>query len=507
MSTLTVTPRAEAETRTTGGRRAGSVVALARFEAREMLFQIPVLLFAAIYLVLTAMRLFKAEGMNDFPVLHMADRDTQGLPQLFALAVLISANSAVLRVRRDKTAEQFGMLPMEPWRRTLAHVLSIVPFALFTAVVVGIDFTVAALKPGAVGTGSVGELLVGPLTVLAAGIVGILLAGLWPLTFLPVLLLMVAYLTLVGPVVLDGDWSQWFYPVVTDGNSGGIPVPSDLLGRPAGWHALYLAALCALLTCVAMILKGGRTRVVKAATVLALAVTVTAAFGQRPDGGAALAEARRTATEHPEKVQSCKEYGGSTYCSFPEWDGQRGRWAQVVDRVQGNAGLTVPLTVRQRVDVSGGVESDAALSPQKARGDVTIGTRWGGNRVSEFAVGVASVLVAGSEQAAEQLCGARAVTVMWLTLGGEPNPRDTFRSLRIDDSTEGSAVVRTPADPIALTAQQTAVVNELLTRPRAEVTAKVKAHWTELTAPGTSTADAARLLGVQAPKGEETCGE
>ncbi|MET8983293.1 ABC transporter permease [Streptomyces sp. NPDC004539] len=507
MSTLTAPPATAAQPRAAGPRRFASVVALARFEARELALQIPVAAVTVLWIVLTVLRLTREEGMDDFPVLFMADRDTQDFPQLLALAVLISVNTGVLRGHRDKTVEQFSMLPLEPWRRTLGHVLSIVPFALFTAVAVGVDFAFSALKPGAVGSGSVGELLVGPLTVMFAGIIGILLAGLWPLTLVPVMLAVVAYLTLVGSVALTGDWSQWFSPVVGD-TGGGIPNPSNLLGRPAGWHALYLAALCVLLACVALLVKGGRTTALKAAAVLALAVTVAAAFGQRPVDGTALAEARRTVSEHPEKVQSCEERGGSTYCSFPEWNGQRARWAQVVDRVRAASGSTAPLTVRQRIDVTGGIERDAALEPQTGAGQVTIGTRWGGNHVPEFAVGVASVLVAGTEGAAsENLCGARGVTVMWLTLAGDPTPEDTFKALRIDDSNVGSGIVRAPTDSFGLTARQTDVVNSVLDRPAAEVTAAVKAHWSELTSPRTTTADAARLLGVEVPKGADTCNE
>ncbi|MFM9614986.1 ABC transporter permease [Streptomyces niveiscabiei] len=507
MSTLTATPTTATEPKAPGPRRLASVLALARFEARELLLQVPVVLFGLLWITFTVVKLVREEGMDDFPILHMVDRDTQALPQFFSIAILVSVNSAVLRARRNKTDEQFSMLPMEPWARALAHTLSVVPYALFTALVVGVDFGVAAIRPGAVGSGSVAELAVGPLTVMFAGLVGILLAGLWPLTFVPVLVVAVVYLAVVESVSLDGSWTSWFSPVVTDENANGLPVPSNLLERHSGWHALYLLALCVLLTCVAMLLKGGRTVAIKAVTVLALAVTVVAGFGQRPGDQTALAQARRTASEHPEKVQSCAEYGGSTYCSFPEWNGQRAQWAKVVDRVRENAGVTTPLTVRQRIDVSDGVGSDYSLTPQTGAGQATVGTRWGGNRVPEFAVGVASVLVAGSESAAENLCGARGVTVLWLALGSDPTPKDTFRNIRVGDSTVGSAIVLSSTDTVSMTAQQTDVVNSLLTRPRTEVTAAVKAHWTELTSPRTTTADAARLLGVEAPKGAETCGE
>ncbi|WP_075734444.1 ABC transporter permease [Streptomyces acidiscabies] len=506
MSTLTATPTTVAEPKNPGPRRLAPVLALARFDARELLLQVPVVLFGLLWLTFTVVKLVRDEGMDDFPILHMVDRDTQALPQFFSIAILVAVNSAVLRARRNKTDEQFSMLPMEPWARALAHTLSVVPYALFTALVVGVDFGTAAIRPGAVGSGSVAELVVGPLTVMFAGLIGILLAGLWPLTFVPILIVAVVYVAVVESVSLDGSWTSWFSPVVVE-NTSGIPVPSNLLDRHSGWHALYLLALCVLLACVAMLVKGGRSVALKAAAVLALAVTVVAGLGQRPGDQTALAEARRTASEHPEKVQSCAEYDGSTYCSFPEWNSQRAQWAKVVDRVRAGAGVATPLTVRQRIDVTDGIGGDYTLTPRPGAAQATVGTRWGGNRVPEFAVGVASVLVAGSEKAAENLCGARGVTVLWLALGNDPTPEDTFRGLRLDDSTVGSAIVRSTTDSVSMTAQQTDVVNSLLARPRTEVTAAVKAHWTELTSPRTTTADAARLLGVEAPKGAETCGE
>ncbi|WP_367322190.1 ABC transporter permease [Streptomyces sp. HUAS ZL42] len=495
------------------GRRASAVLALARFEARELLLQIPVLLIFALYVVLVVWRLLHQEGMDDFPVLNTVDRSTQGEPLLFAVALLICTNAAALRSRKNGTAQQFDVLAMDPWRRTLAHVLSVVPYAALTAVVVAAQFLREALKPGAIGHGSLGELAVGPLTVLLAGVTGVLLARLLPTAFVlaPFVLAVYLLIAVASAAASEGAWTGWLSPVVFSGTSGGDPVPSDLLGRSAGWHALYVAALCALVICAALLLSGGRTRAIRTATALALAATAAGVIGQLPRDDGALEAARRTASEAPQKVQSCTVYGGSTYCSFPEWNGVRSDWAGVVDRVRSAAGGTAAeaaLTIRQRIDTSSGVEADSALSPSVTPHQVTVGTHWGGNRVPEFAVGVASVLVTGSEEAAAQeLCDARAVTIMWLVLGTDPTPLTTFQNLRLDDSTDGSGVILAPTEPLSLTAHQTTVLRELLARPRAEETARVKAHWTELTSPNTSTAEAAKLLGVAVPKGAESCEE
>ncbi|KUN80225.1 hypothetical protein [Streptomyces griseoruber] len=497
-------------------RRFRAVLALARFETHDLLTQIQILFFFALCLGLVVLQMVRQEGMDDYPILNMVDRDTQTVPPLFALAVLVCANAAALRSRKYGTVHQFDVLAMDSWRRTLAHILSVVPFAALTALLVLARYTREALKPGAIGHGSLGELVVGPLTVLLAGVVGVLLARLLPSSFTPILFVIVFYLAVVVASELAGQgkgWAwQWLSPVSLDSVPSGDPVPSDLLGRPAAWHALYLLGLCAVVACAALLLSGGRTRAVKAATALALATTMAGVIGQVPRDTAALEEARKVASETPLKVQSCTKYDGSTYCSFPEWNGVRDDWSGVVRRARSLAGGTAatrPLTIRQRIDVTGGVEQDSSLTALTTPGEVTVGTHWGGNRVPEFAVGVATVLVTGTEEATTgELCGdARAVTIMWLALGADPTPLATFRDVRLDDSDKGSAVILAPTSGFSLGADQTTVVRELLDRPRAEITERVKTHWTELTSASTTTAQAAKLLGVPVPKEAEKCEE
>jgi hypothetical protein len=491
--------------------RAAAVLALARFESRELLLQIPVFAMFALYLAYTCWQLWGGgEPMDDFPALQDADRATQDRPLLVAVAVLVSANRGALRSRRRGTDQTFDVLVVEPWRRTAAHLLSVVPAAALTALVVLLDFTCTALKPGAAGHGSPAELAVGPLVVLLAGVLGVLLARLVPSAFAAPLLVVAGLVlaTLVSAGLEDADWQRWLWPVV--GDAGTEPFPSELLGRPAAWHALYLTGLALTLACAAVLVSGGRTRLVAAMTVAALAVTGAGVVGQGSGEPAGLAAAREKASVAPEKVQPCRVQGRDAYCAYPEWSGRTDEWAEAVGRVRslagGGAGAT-RLTVRQRVDARYGLDGDAALQPSRTPGRVTVGTRWGGNRVPEFAVAVASVLVAGDEYAMGEACDARVVTVMWLALGAQPDPMSAFRHVRLDDRVSGSGIALTPTNPLAMTAQQTDVVRELLEKPRYGITAKVKAHWAELTSPKTTTARAAELLDVPVPKGADTCGE
>jgi len=482
--------------------RLAAVLALARFEARELLMQVPVFVFLALYVGYTGWNLFSGrEGMDDYPVLQNVDRATQSGPILLGIALLVCVNRAVLRSRRQGTDRHFDVLVMEPWRRTVAHALSVVPFAVATALVVAFQFGWEAMKAGAVGHGSLAELAVGPLVILLAGVLGVLLARLIPHGFVipPFVIGAYAVTALVAASTQGSHWVRWLGPVVSE--EGADPFPSDLLGRPAAWHALYLAGVAVLLFCVAVLIGGGRTRAIKAVTAVAVAATAVGVAGQTPGDSAGLIAARSKASVTPEKVQTCLTHGRSTYCAYPEWAGRTADWAETVARVQslaGGAAGGARLTVRQRVDARYGLEDDAALVASTTPGTVTVGTRWGGNRIPEFSVGVASVLVAGDEASAGEMCDARVVTTMWLALGALPDPKSALRDVRLDDSDEGSALALAPTNPLSMSAEQTRIVRELLHTPRYSVTAKVKAHWTELTSPKTSTARVAHLLGVAA---------
>lgn len=115
------------------GRPAAAVLALARFEARELLHHIPVFVFLPLYFGFTGWQLFAGDAAGDYPILQDVDRGTQSGPLFLAIALLACVNRTVLRSRRNGTDGHFDVLVMEPWRRTLAHALSVVPYAVVTA--------------------------------------------------------------------------------------------------------------------------------------------------------------------------------------------------------------------------------------------------------------------------------------------------------------------------------------------------------------------------------------
>ncbi|MER7638082.1 ABC transporter permease [Streptomyces sp. NPDC126522] len=485
-----------------------AVLQLARFEARKLLLRVPVLGMFALYVVWIVWRM-PSTG-NGFPALQDVDRATQTGPMLPALAVMLCANQAVLRSRRQDTDRHFGVLVLEPWRRTVAHVLSVVPVVALTALLVAAQFTWAVLEPGSVGRGSVNELLVGPLTVLLAGAVGVLLARVVPSPFAAPMLLVLAFFStlFLGAVASGGEGSatRWLVPMV--GSSSSTSLPSDLLGRPAAWHALYLLGLALTVALAAVLINGGRTKTVAALLVVAIGLGTWGAVGQAGKVPKATITAREVATVTPEKVQSCERHGRATYCAYPEWMPRATTWANVTDHVQSLAGGTAAqehLLVRQRVDARYGMDGDGAIQASPVPYQVTVGTGWGGPRVPEFAAAVSAVLVLRTEKASEQMCDGRMVTIMWLALSWQSNPLAELSKVRLDDSITGSALVLSPTDPMSMTAEQTTVVRELFKAGSTSVAPKVKAHWAELTAPKVTTARVAELLGVKAPVGADKC--
>ncbi|WP_328561289.1 ABC transporter permease [Streptomyces coelicoflavus] len=486
-------------------RGARAVLALARFETRRLLLSVPVVIAFVAYVAWIVWR--TRDSWDGNPALQDADRATQSMPMLVGLAVLLGAARAVVRSERHGTEHHFSVLVLQPWRRTAGHALSVVPAALLTAVCVAGQFGWEALKPGAIGHGSPAELAVGPLTVLGFGALGVLLGRLTMSAFAaPLLVVVLLFVFVLGSGPSEVSGLSWLVPAVPE--LGPDILPSDLLGRPAAWHALYLAGAALSIALLAVAVAGGRTAAVRAGLVLSLAATVTGGFLQA--GGATpsteLTAARERASTHPELT--CAEHGGSRYCAFPEWVPRSGTWAGVVDRVQAVAGGSAherPLVVRQRIDARYGPGTDAAIPALTEADRVTVGTAWGGNRVPEFSSAVAAVLVAGSEAAGSELCDGRMVTVMWLSLSWQDDPMNALRRVRLDDSVTGSALVLSPTDPLTMTEGQTDVVRRLLENPPAGTGARVKEHWAELTAPGVTTARVAELLGVPGPGKADSC--
>jgi hypothetical protein len=480
-------------TRVRGGRRA--VLALARVEARRLLLH-PLVLIALVTYVTLLIR--AAGGSEDaYPVLQDFDRETQFGQLLLGLAVMVAANLAVLRSHRRGTEAYLAVLVLPAWRRTVAHLLSVLPTVLVGALIVAGQFTAAALKPGAVGHGSVSELATGPLLVLLPGVLGVLLGRVARSAFVAPLAVIAVLAVTVVFVASPRSALRGLAPVLFD--EGARPLPSDLVGRPAAWHALYLLALAVLVGAGAVLVSGGRTRAVRATALGALGAVVTTVVLQGTAPTDAVRAAREVATRTPAAVQDCERHGATTYCAFPEFTPWIDEWARVTDEVRSLAGApdaTRALTVRQKVAALDGPSGDRDLSPA-APGESTATTAWGDERELEFAASVARGLVVGHERYEGAYCDARGVLMVWMAVRATRDGEAMFE--RLGQGFNSPGVIQAPVTAVSLRARELAVLQALLAEPRREVDRRVKASWAELSAPGTTTDRAAALLGVTAP--------
>ncbi|MFE7765852.1 ABC transporter permease [Streptomyces sp. NPDC057438] len=498
MTTMTGRPVAASEPAQRRVRgEAQAVLALARTEARRLLLH-PLVLIALVTYVTLLLRSGDAP-QDAYPVLQDVDRETQLGQLLLGLAVLVAVNLAVLRSHRRGTEAYFGVLVLQPSRRTVAHLLSALPMVLVAALIVAGQFTAAALRPGAVGHGSVSELVTGPLLVLLSAALGVLLGRVARSAFVaPLAVVAVVAVTFV--FVAEAHSAAWLRGLaLVRFDEGARPLPSDLVGRPAAWHALYLLALAVLVAAGAVLTSGGRTRAVRATALAALGAVVTAVVLQGTAPTDTVREARETATRDPAAVQDCERHGATTYCAFPEFTPWTGEWARVTEQVRSLAGApdaTRALTVRQRVAALDGPSGGTEPTPA-APGEVTATTAWGGERELEFAASVARGLVVGHERYEGVHCDARGVLMVWLAVRGTRDGEAMFE--RIGQGPDSPGVILAPVNALVLRGRELAVLQALLDQPPQEVDRRVKASWAELSASGTTTDRAAALLGVTAP--------
>ena len=251
--------------------RAGVVSALARIEARRLLLH-PLLLVG---LALTALLTWQVRDEDSLGYVLLMGAGVLPL----AIGVLLAANAAALRPRRDDAEELYATLPAPASARTLALLAAVGVAAVGSVVVVlaqatafgawgGLDVTYS----GQLETPRLVHLVQGPLLVAFFGALGVALARLVPLLITATLgvLVLLASIAIVGwgP---ENAWRWLFPPVngaIAPGGVEGWPCdradPSWCPARVAFddgtmlWHALYLVALTGLAAGVAL-LRDGRT--------------------------------------------------------------------------------------------------------------------------------------------------------------------------------------------------------------------------------------------------------
>ncbi|TDC84196.1 hypothetical protein E1193_06355 [Micromonospora sp. KC606] len=495
-----------------------AMVALARVEAVRLLRH-PVTIAGILLFVGPELYGWLSGGANRYPVLQDEDRSKQFLA-LLALggAALIAANLAALRAHRHATTVLYDtfVLP-QPWR-TGAFLLSVVPFGLLVAVLVAVRIGLLAAVPGAAGRPNPYELAAYPAAVLLLGAAGVLLARLVRAVIVaPLLLLVLAVVTVAGllPSTPAAARLRWLLPIAMD--EPPMPLPVDLMSRPAGWHLAYVVGLIVLVAAAALAVTGARGRRLVAAGAAGLSITVLAGSAQFFPTSDAVRTAQATAAERPAEMQSCQRIDQVTYCAFDDFAPWVGGWDAVVRGVLRRvpeAQARQPLAVRQRIStadraanglvVTAEEQAAAAAAWRRVDADagtpnaVTVGTRWGdGESEIGFAGLVAYEVVArAGGPAGGQVCGARGVLVGWLA--GQATPKATDGLREVDANSWGGVPFGEWQFPVALSVpdREMAVALALLKRPADEVAELVRRSWAELSAAGTPTERAGELFGV-----------
>jgi hypothetical protein len=509
-----------------------AVLALARVEMVRMLRH-PVTVAATLFLAASWVSAWFGIGTGRYPVLPDLDRDSAvGMMMLIGGAALVVGNLAVLRAHRDGTTNLNRVLILPDHARTLAHLLAPLPLAAVGAVLLVARMAVLAICAPAAGHPNPYELAIGPAAVLLLGALGVLLGRLTRSAVAAPLALLVLLAGLVALVpITHGGNSLWLAP---QGGPGlPMPTPVSLMGRPTAAHLAYLLGLAGLLAVVALLRAGARGVRVAAAGAVALACTVVGGAAQLSPPDRAVAAARTAVMNHPSQHETCRELGPITYCALAGF----GRWIPAWNTVVHAVAARVPaparsarLTVRQRIvflGQDGGFGREQLLAAWRADdaaagtpGAIGVDTRWGTGRATVNLAGqVAYRLVTGQtgeglverNPAGATACGGVGVLVVWLAGQVSASARSGLGELAVDARDEGGGVSFSFDEnqmfpSVHVPAPELTVATQALDRPRADIAARVQRSWATLTAPGTTAAQAAQILGVPAPATSTTCG-
>ncbi|WP_285735981.1 hypothetical protein [Kitasatospora phosalacinea] len=463
------------------------------------------------------------DAAHRFPVLQDESWFVHLPLLLLAAGALLAANQAALRSHRDSTETVYETLVVGRARRVLAHLLSLLPTVLIAAVLTAARIGYLANRPGAVGQVRYWDLLAGPLCVLLAGVIGVLLSVFATSGVVaPTAVVGLGVLTFAGALNAGSSWRWLGLLAFEDENAA--PLPVVLTARPAAAHAGWLAALAVLLATVAVLRSGGRGAGLKVVAAVAGAGVLVTGVVQTRGVSSAVVERRTAFTEHPAAYQDCTVGNGVTYCAFEGFDRWKQEWQQVAEGVLHRVPQDVAgagYTVRQRVlpfaDANGGTALPESWSRDDAAagtpGAVTVGTDWSdgaaaGDRRSDavagFATGFAYRVVTGEVPDRPRLsmvCGARAVLVLWLAGEATPGTREALRSVR--DRTFGGAIsmpLLGSAAGVSFEPRAAELAFALIGQEGGRTAETVKAAWAEFSAHGTTVDRAAELLGVPAPE-------
>ena len=242
-----------------------------------------------------------------------------GFGQLvLGMAVLVAAQLAAGRPRRDGMADLYTSFPATSGTRTVAHLAGLAGRAPASLLLIAAAAVVVQVR-GAIGAPSIMVLAGGLVLVIAAGAAGIAIGTRFPHPLAGVLGALALFLSSATSHLGSGG-GIWLLPSEwTQDELGWLPGP--LAGYPpAAAHVLELAGLAVLAGIVALTVTAGRARsrgVLATAGILALMVICLAgALQLRPIPTAELNHLVAEAAD-PASVQRCTTASYVRYCLYP----------------------------------------------------------------------------------------------------------------------------------------------------------------------------------------------
>lgn len=460
--------------------------------------------------------------------------------------VLIAANRATLRPRRDGTVELLDSLPARPSTRTLALLLALrgpVLVAIASTAVLTVcvwfgagkrdsaslfDRSDLYLPVSDIGTASLVSAVV---LVACAGALGIAVARLLPWGLVSIVAVVV-----VGFVSarLGADGLS---PLVS--GLGPLASWSDLpaFASPVaqGWHVVYLIGLGAIAVGAAFLLDGDRRWGGVGLTVAAVLI-VTSVVGQsRTYAGDTAGNVADLVTD-PADNQRCIGDDSVTVCHYPELDEIAAGWLALARPIRDAApadALDGPLEIHTRLSAE---EIDQLATPVQdeleRRGNSFPWTeepgmhpdlRWGnGDGDTQRALLVAHELVGLPETGAPPVvpcyAGGQARAAVAVALAGRGLDADAQDKLRspasggdideaggFDDAAYGDPSLTTlseadweiDSEPVVVHHESDLALGRvLLDRPVAEVRDVLAADWSRWTDPATPTTELAAAFGL-----------
>jgi hypothetical protein len=273
---------------------------------------------------------------------------------ILAMTVLVAAQLAAGRPRRDAMADLYASFPAPAGIRTLACLASVAGAVPASVLLLGAAAVLVQLR-GTIGAPSIMVLAGGVVLVIAAGAAGTAIGSRFPHPLAGLLGALALFLPTATAHLLPG-WSIWLIPWHYFPDQLGW-LPGPLTGYPpAGAHAAELAgaAILAAIVALAVTFRSARARgLLAAAGVLAVAAICFAGAAQLEPVPAAELNHLAAEMADPGSVQHCATASGVRYCLYPGFGRELSSIETPVDEVLAllPARPSQALTVRQVLSV------------------------------------------------------------------------------------------------------------------------------------------------------------